>query len=43
MDVRRALLDARAHWYPIIQQLHRFVIAVSRVAVGHDKEEWFCS
>ena len=36
MDDRRALLNARAHWYPIIQQLHRFMIAVSRVAVNHD-------
>ena len=28
MDVRRALLDAHDHWYPIVQQLHR-------VAVNH--------
>ena len=32
----RALLNARAHWYPIMLQLHRFMIAISRVAVNHD-------
>ena len=26
MDARRCLLDARTHWYPIMQQLHRFMI-----------------
>ena len=31
-----ALLNARDHWYPIVQQLHRFMIAVPRVAVNHD-------
>ena len=36
MDVRRALLNARNHWYLIVQQLHRFMVAVSRVAVNHD-------
>ena len=36
MDVRRTLLQVRTHWYPIIQQLHRFMIAVSRVSVNHD-------
>ena len=29
MDVRRALLHARDLWYPIMQQLQRFIIAVS--------------
>ena len=36
MDVRRTLLQVRTHWYPIIQELHRFTIAVSRVSVNHD-------
>ena len=36
MDAWRSLLQARTHWYPIMQQLHRFMIAVSRVAVNHD-------
>ena len=36
MDVRSALINARDHWYPIVQQLHGFMIAVSRVAVNHD-------
>ena len=35
IDVRRGLLQARTHWYPVMQQLHRFMIAVSRVAVNH--------
>ena len=33
MDARRSLLT---HWHPIVQQLHRFMTAVSRVAVDHD-------
>ena len=36
MDARRILLQVRTHWYPIILQLHRFAIAVSRVTVNHD-------
>ena len=36
MDVRRALVNARSFWYPIMLQLHRFMIAVSRVSVNHD-------
>ena len=36
MDVRRALLNALDQWYPIVQQFHRFMVAVSRVAVNHD-------
>ena len=34
MDVRRALLNARDYWYPILLQLHRFMVAVSRVVVN---------
>ena len=36
MDAGRVLLDARTHRYPIMQQLHRFMIAVSGVAVNHE-------
>ena len=36
MDVRRALLNAQILWYPIIQLLHRFTIAVCSVVVNHD-------
>ena len=36
MDARRCLLNARTHWYPIMQQLHRFMGAVPRVAVNHN-------
>ena len=34
--VDASLLKVRSHWYPIVQQLHRFMIAVSRVAVHDD-------
>ena len=36
IDARRSLFQARTLWYPIVQQLHRCMIAVSRVAVNHD-------
>ena len=26
----------RSRWYPIMRQLHRFMIAVARVTVNHD-------
>ena len=32
----RGLLKARRHWYPIMSDLHRFMIAVARVSVNHD-------
>ena len=36
MDARRILFKVRNHWYRIMLQLHRFMIAVARVAVNHD-------
>ena len=36
LDARRRLLQARSHWYPIMLDLHRFMIAVARVSVNHD-------
>ena len=36
IDARRSLFKARTHWYPVMQQLQRVMIAVSRVAVNHD-------
>ena len=36
MDARRILLKVRNHWYPIMQQLLCFMIAVARVTVNHD-------
>ena len=36
MDAGRSLPKVRTRWYPIMQQLHRFMIAVSSVAVNHD-------
>ena len=32
----RRLLKARSHWYPIMLDLHRFMIAIARVSVNHD-------
>ena len=36
IDARRRLLKARSHWYPIMTDLHRFMIAIARVSVNHD-------
>ena len=36
IDARRRLLQARSHWYSIMTDLHRFMIAVARVSVNHD-------
>ena len=36
IGARRRLLKARSHWYPIMLDLHRFMIAVARVSVNHD-------
>ena len=36
IDARRSLLQFRTLWYLVMQQLHRLMIAVSRVAVNHD-------
>ena len=36
IDARRRLLKARSYWYPIMLDLHRFMIAVARVSVNHD-------
>ena len=36
IDARRRLLQARSLWYPIMLDLHRFMIVVARVSVNHD-------
>ena len=36
IDGRRKLLQARSYWYPIMTDLHRFMIAIARVSVNHD-------
>ena len=36
IDAGRRLLQARSCWYPIMLDLHRFMIAVARVTVNHD-------
>ena len=36
INARRWLLQARSYWYPIMTDLHRFMIAVAGVSVNHD-------
>ena len=36
VDAGRRLLQARSYWYPIVTDLHRFMIAIARVSVNHD-------
>ena len=36
IDARRRLLGACSHWFPIMSDLHRFMIAIARVSVDHD-------
>ena len=36
INARRILLQARSYWYPIMTDLHRFMIAIARVSVNHD-------
>ena len=41
IDARRRLLQARSHWFPIMLDLHRFMIAIARVSVNHDGKGWY--
>ena len=36
ISARRTLLKVRNYWYPVMIQLHRFMIAVARVTVNRD-------
>ena len=36
IDARRNLSGVCGHWYPVILDLHRFFIAISRAVVNHD-------
>ena len=36
IDARRRLLKVRGYWYPIMLDLHRFMVAIARVSVDHD-------
>ena len=36
INARHILLQARSYWYPIMTDLHRFIIAIARVSVNHD-------
>ena len=35
IDARRRLLQVRSYWYPLMFDLHRFMVAVARVSVNH--------
>ena len=36
INARRILLQPRSYWYPIMTDLHRFMIAIAGVSVNHD-------
>ena len=36
ITARRALIRVRRHWYPIMLELHKFMVAISRIEVNHD-------
>ena len=36
IDARRNLSGVCSRWYPIVLDLHRFFIAISRAGVNHD-------
>ena len=36
ITARRDLLRAPRHWYPIMLDLHKFMVAISRIEVNHD-------
>ena len=36
INARRKLLQVRSYWYPIMTDLHRFMIAIAWVSVNHD-------
>ena len=36
ITARRDLLRARRYWYPIMPDLHKFMVAISRIEVNHD-------
>ena len=36
ITARRDLLWVRRYWYPIILDLHKFMVAISRIEVNHD-------
>ena len=39
VDARRNLSGVCGRWYPVILDLHRFFIAISRAVVNHDGRE----
>ena len=36
ITARRDLLRTRRHWYPIMLELHKFMVAIPRIEVNHD-------
>ena len=39
LEARRNIPGVRRRWYPVILELHRFFIAISRAVVHHDGDE----
>ena len=40
-DVRRLVNRACARWYPVVQELHRFFIAIARAALNDGGGGWY--
>ena len=43
IDARRNLSGVCSRWYPVVLDLHRFFIAISRAVVNHDGFAGYCS
>ena len=43
IDARRNLSGVCGRWYPVMLDLHRFFIAISRAVVNHDGNDGYCS
>ena len=33
--------NSRPHWYPVMVELHGFIVTVSRIVVNHDGARWY--
>ena len=43
IDARRNLSGVCGRWYPVILDLHRLFITISRAVVNHDGRNGYCS
>ena len=43
IDARHNLSGVCGRWYPVILDLHRLFIAISRAVVNHDGKRWWCT